>query len=465
MELLLGLSFRLSKEYVGQAVRYFNRIFVLLVLLSSACGGSAPALPTIDVAKAAQQTLAAAAPPTQPPTQAPTVTPPAAVLTQPTPILQLTGIIPSQPTAVLDNLRVSFVDVGAGDATLLLAPDGKVALIDGGETDAGIVPYLQSAGIDHIDLMIATDSRPDHIGGLVQVLQAMPVGTVVANAPVNTPPIYESFLGAIASTQAQLLEVKQGDTLALGSLTFNVLNPVSEAGEALKDSPIVLRLVFGEVAFLFMGDAEKEAGTSILAAGLPVQAQILKVGFHGSQAASSPAFLSQVKPEVAIYFTGLGNPNEQPDPAALRSLGAVGANIFDTDVHGTITITTVGSGYTVDVARPGQAPIVFLPTPPPAPKPLTLEFIAVTNPVARGGKATVVARTAPGARCDIKVYYRYGSSESPRLEAKIADGEGRVAWTWKVGIFAALGEGRIVITADLNGEIVTQEISFEVEKQ
>jgi beta-lactamase superfamily II metal-dependent hydrolase len=409
-------------------MRRLNLVFVLLVLLSIACGSSIPALPTIDVAQAAQQTLAAAPTrlPTPVPTDTPLVTTDTAVI-QPTAVLQLTENVALQPTVVLSNLRVSFVDVGQGDATLLLAPDGKTVLIDGGETDTGIVQYLQSIGVNHIDLMIASHPHSDHIGGLVQVLQAMPVSTVVTNGQMNNTSIYERFLDAIASSKAQYVEVKRGDKLALGSLTFNVLSPVTNTGEDLSNNSIVLRLVYGDVAFLFMGDAQKEAEASILASGLPVQAQILKVGRHGSKTASSPAFLAQVRPEIAIYFAGLGNSYGYPHSVTLSSLGAVGALVYGTDIHGTITVTTDGSGYAVETTKQGQPPIIIQATQPPAPKTLTLDIVSVTSPVAPGAKATLVAQTASWAKCTITVYSKSGPSEAEGLGPKEADANGRVA--------------------------------------
>lgn len=142
-------------------MKHIHPALVFLVLFSTACGGLSPALPTIDVAKAAQQTLAAVAvQPTQTPTEAPLAlngsAPASTAPLQPTPVVQPAGNVVIQPTSVLNNLKITFVDVGQGDATLFWLPDGKTILMDGGEFDAGLLPYLQSAGVSRIDLMIAT---------------------------------------------------------------------------------------------------------------------------------------------------------------------------------------------------------------------------------------------------------------------------------------------------------------------
>ncbi len=88
---------------------------------------------------------------------------------------------PSETTAPVGDLIVHFIDVGQGDAILVITPDKRTALIDGGETNTGIVQYLKSIGITHLDLVVATHPHSDHIGGLVQVLQAIPVDKVVTN--------------------------------------------------------------------------------------------------------------------------------------------------------------------------------------------------------------------------------------------------------------------------------------------
>jgi competence protein ComEC len=247
-----------------------------------------------------------------------------------------------------NNLKVYFVDVGQGDATLVLAPDGKIILMDGGETNTGIVQFLQGMGVKAIDLIIATHPHSDHIGGLVQVLKAIPVAKVVTNGQSHTTPTYEHFLDAIASAKAVYAEAKRGDTISEGDLKFQVLSPVKATGGDLNENSLVLRLEYGKTVFLFMGDTGKETEANILAAGLPVLANILKVGHHGSKFSSSPAFLAQVKPEVAVYMAGRGNSYGYPHKETIAALKAAGAQIYGTDVNGTIMITVDENGYKID---------------------------------------------------------------------------------------------------------------------
>ena len=399
------------------------------------------------------------------------ITPPTA--TEPLPTI---AAVMEQPTpAVSGVLKVHFIDVGQGDAILITAPDGKTALIDGGETDSGVVQYLKNQGVQKIDLMIATHPHSDHIGGLVQVLRTMPVAKVVTNGQPHTTKTYENFLDGIASAKAEYVEVKRGDTIALGGLTFDVLSPTSTSGD-MNNNSVVLKLAFGKTTFLFMGDAQKEAEASILAASIPVKADILKVGHHGSRTSSTPSFLAQVKPTVAVYSAGIGNSYGHPHPETIAALTAVGAQIYGTDVNGTIIVTADASGYKLEVgkeklrapptAQPTSVPVggaVATEPATPVSGPLTLEIASVTSPVKRGASATLTAKTAPGVNCTIIVYYKSGPSKASGLGPKTADAEGNVSWTWKVGTTTSPGTWGIFVTATLGDQTVTQETTFTVQ--
>ena len=219
---------------------------------------------------------------------------------------------PSETTAPVGDLIVHFIDVGQGDAILVITPDKRTALIDGGETNTGIVQYLKSIGITHLDLVVATHPHSDHIGGLVQVLQAIPVDKVVTNGVPYTTLTYEHFLDAISTSKAKYIEVKRGDSIPLGSLNFAVLSPIDNTNSDINNGSIVLRLVYGKVSFLFTGDAQVAAEDSMLSSGLDVSATILKVAHHGSRSGTNSAFLAAVKPQVAIYSAGLGNDYGHP---------------------------------------------------------------------------------------------------------------------------------------------------------
>jgi competence protein ComEC len=251
-------------------------------------------------------------------------------------------------------LQVHYIDVGQGDSILILSPEGKVMLIDGGARDSGALAYLQAKGVSHIDLMVATHPDKDHIGGLMDVLDALPVSQVVTNGVPTTTNTYEHFLDAIANAKAAYTEAKRGDKLTLGSLTFDVVGPEDAVADDSDNGSLVLRLAFGKVAFLFTGDAGDIAEAAMLARNEDVSAQILKVAQHGSNTASSPSFLAAVKPAVAIYSCGLGDSDRHPAAVTLANLADAGASVYGTDVNGTVVVTSDGDTYQVQ-AESGKA--------------------------------------------------------------------------------------------------------------
>jgi competence protein ComEC len=244
-------------------------------------------------------------------------------------------------------LLVTFIDVGQGDAILIVAPDGQVGLIDGGSAGKGALAYLQAQGIQRIDLMVATHPDEEHIGGLVEVLNAMPVGKVFTSGQADTTPIYAQFLDAIAADKADYAQAVCNDTLNLGSLAFSVFCPAGSTAGSDHANSLELRFSFEKTTFLFMGDSDAQAEGGILAAGQPVQADILKVGHHAICAASSPAFLDAVHPLVAIYSPGVDNPGAYPCETTLNELNGRGVFVFGTDTGGPILASVTADGYTI----------------------------------------------------------------------------------------------------------------------
>ena len=148
--------------------------------------------------------------------------------------------------------------------------------------------------------------------------------------------------------------VKAGDKLRFGRLTLQVIAPptvIDAIGH--NNNSVVLRLVVGKVSFLFVGDAMHMEEEWMMSAGVPLQANILKVGHHGDDTASGPVFLETVKPEVGIYSAGKGNMHLLPKQLTLDNLYQVGVDVYGTDINGTITVTTDGKTYTVTTERGG----------------------------------------------------------------------------------------------------------------
>lgn len=282
----------------------------------------------------------------------------------------------SAPAAPVPGLlQVHFIDVGQGDSILIQAPDGATALIDGGYQQANVLAYLQRQGITRIDTMIATHPHADHIGGLIDVLHTLPVGVVVTSGASHSTGTFERFLDAIIAAKVPYREVQTGEHIAVGTLQLQVLRSDAQARN-LNDTALVLRLAYGQISLLLMGDAEAPSERALLAS-VPEQlpATIIKVGHHGSRTSSSPAFLAAVRPQIAVYSAGRHNSYGHPHAQTIAALEAVGARIYGTDRDGTIILTTDGvslqittPGGTQPDVRTAPAPTAAIPTPePPTP--------------------------------------------------------------------------------------------------
>lgn len=234
-------------------------------------------------------------------------------------------------------LTVEALPLEKGESLLIRRMDETV-LIDGGERGIGIVDELRARDVRSIDLLVATHSHSDHIGGLVEVLDAMPVAQVVYSGS-KVSDASRVFHEAVRRSGAAYREPKRGQALTAGSLRFEVLNPPTKSRMGLNDNSIVLRLRFGSRSFLFTGDATAEAEQNMLAARLSLRADVLKLGHHGSGDASSSPFVKAVAPKIAIYAGGYeGEEHENPEDRTRirRRLESIGSRVYG---PGTLLVT------------------------------------------------------------------------------------------------------------------------------
>lgn len=245
------------------------------------------------------------------------------------------------------NLIVHFIDVGQGDA-ILIETDNKAAMIDFGDyLGDEVVPYLIEQGTDTLDLAVVTHPHADHIGQLDTLMYNISVEEVWMNGHVHDTQTFERAIDAILDSDAYYDEPRAGDTYELGDALIKVIHPVALSGDLNNDS-IVLKVTFGDIKFLFTGDAEREAENEMMSRDFDLSADILKVGHHGSDTSSTVSFLDQVNPDVSVYMAGEGNSYGHPHADALSRIESVGSVIYGTDTHGHIIITTDGVTYEVE---------------------------------------------------------------------------------------------------------------------
>lgn len=249
------------------------------------------------------------------------------------------------------NLQVHFIDVGQGDAILVQTPRQNI-LIDGGERGPAALDYLKSRGVERLDLVIGTHPHSDHIGGLIDVLQEIPVQEIIDPGVVHTTKTFEDYLTLIDEREIKFTEGRAGLRYDLGGgAGMQILHPTAPSSSRLNDASIVARVDFGRLSFLFTGDIERAAEKQILESGYNPGAVILKVSHHGSRDSNTGAFLEAVNPKTAVIMCGSGNTYGHPHSETLDKLAGAGVEVYRTDRDGTVLISTDGETYTVKCAR------------------------------------------------------------------------------------------------------------------
>jgi competence protein ComEC len=277
------------------------------------------------------------------------------------------------------ELQVHMLDVGQGDAILIVSPEGKTVLVDAGDTGRGkiVLDALSRYNVKQLDYLIATHAHADHIGGADEVLNATKVLNVIDSGVVppsrsssdnenkNAKPktsgkttelpttkAYLDFLEAVKKNGSNYEKAMPGQKFDLGGGAFlTVLAPIEphftpeqvrSGGNAPNANSVVTRLDYGEFSMILTGDAEAQTEERMMSQGATLDAKILKVGHHGSKYATTENFLKAVKPEIALISDAENNRYGHPSQAALDRLKAAGVKLYRTDLHGEISITTNG---------------------------------------------------------------------------------------------------------------------------
>ena len=268
-------------------------------------------------------------------------------------------ILPPEPTVSGKGLTVQFIDVGQADCALLSC-DGEYLLIDGGNRDDSqlVVSFLEQQGVQELAAVVCTHAHEDHVGGLPAVLAVYPTKAVYAPTKTYSSNIFDKF---VYYTDQQGLEITipaPGDQFSLGQATVTVLGPVKSYAET-NNTSIVLMVTYGETAFLFTGDMETDAENDMLdcwEGRVDWQADVLKVGHHGSNTSTGYRFLNAVNPKYGVISVGKGNDYGHPHKEPLSRLRQAGVTILRTDELGAIQAVSDGKEVTFTWANQSAAP-------------------------------------------------------------------------------------------------------------
>lgn len=251
-----------------------------------------------------------------------------------------------------DEMRVHYIDVGQGDATLLEV-DGFSILIDAGNWKSKeVVDYLKEQNIKDIDIVVGTHPDADHIGQLAQVIGEFEVGEAWMSGNSSSSATFTNALQAIEASGTEYVEPRTGDVYDVGPLEIKVLHPKEITGDANEES-VSLKITYGDIDFIFTGDAGVKEEQEMIDTGIDLDAEILHLGHHGSNTSTSSAFLHAVTPEVAIYSAGIDNSYGHPHAEVIATVENTGAEIYGTDVNGTIIVETDGAVYSVKMQQTG----------------------------------------------------------------------------------------------------------------
>jgi competence protein ComEC len=260
-------------------------------------------------------------------------------------------------------LLMEAIDVGQGDSLLLITPDGKTLLVDGGGFGGGphqapqdfdigeevVSEALWSRGIRHLDAVALTHAHSDHMGGLPAVLRNFhPDELWVGNNPRFGA--YNALLTEAADLHVHLRSLRAGDAFPFGSTQISVLAPFRDyqpGPEPTNNDSLVLHMAYGATSVMLEGDAEAPIEQAMLAEpGL--QSTLLKVGHHGSVTSTRPEFLARVDPQWAVISCGLHNRYGHPREEVLEALQAAHVRTFRTDLNGATCFRLDGKTTTPD---------------------------------------------------------------------------------------------------------------------
>ena len=322
--------------------RILSALLAVLLLLFSLVSCDVPQFNFNTTQTETYQTEAPQTTPTPETTQTTEATTPDSTPSETTPPAQTTAPKEELKVPIVDGsyFEAHFIDVGQADSMLLIC-DGQAMLIDAGNPEDSqiILDYLAEHDVDHLSYVVATHPHSDHYGAFTKVLSRVSADVIYAtfNEEKVWDDRYDQFLNFVKRSMRNEVRVPEvGKEFYLGSAKITVIGPLRKDYEDVNNTSIVLRVEYGNLAFIFAGDMEGVAELELIKAGTNLKADVLKIGHHGSGSSSYYQFLNAVKPTYGVITCGRDNEYGHPHSGPLSRLRDADVKLYRTDLQGHI---------------------------------------------------------------------------------------------------------------------------------
>lgn len=251
------------------------------------------------------------------------------------------------PTGVLE---ISYLDVGQGDAAYIRVNDFDILIDAGPKSDSDkLMKQLEEKNIDDFEIVIATHPHEDHIGGMTKVFEKYDVESFYMPKATNTTKTFENMMKAVSNEGLNANVIKEGTSFELGEgARIDVYSPIQESYDDLNDYSPIMKLTYGNKAFIFTGDAEKVVEEEVVKKyANELKADVIKFGHHGSSTSSTKEFIEAISPKYGIISCGVDNSYGHPHKETLKIIDEMGIEAYRTDKQGQITITSDGNNIEI----------------------------------------------------------------------------------------------------------------------
>lgn len=259
------------------------------------------------------------------------------------------------------SFSIYYLDVGQGDCTIIKSND-NVMMIDTSTKNhtLDIQEALKSLSIEKIDYLVITHQHDDHMGSAKDIIDKYEVANIImpklSDINMVTTTGYENLLKSIANRNVNAIPATVGESFKLGDATVQIFSP-SQQDEDLNNMSVVLKVVYGETSFIFQGDAEKTVEKQLLNSDFDLNADVIKLGHHGSNTSSTEKYLKAVNPQYAIISCGADNSYGHPHDEVIDRLKNNNISFFVTAQTGDVTVTSDGKNIDIQTKNKEWLPI------------------------------------------------------------------------------------------------------------